>query len=354
MGQEMNEEISVSVIIPCYNMELYVKECIDSVLKQTLENIEVICIDDGSTDKTLSILQNYDNPNIRVMHQENQGVASARNRGINLASGKFICFMDPDDYYPAEGILKKLYDTAIERNVKICGGSFSKNHNGEIKTQFVGIYKNYTFLEDKYWNYSDYQFDYGYHRFIYDRDMLLHNEIFFPPYIRFQDPPFFVKAMITAGQFYAIKDVVYCYRVGHQNLDWNEKRTNHVLHGLCDILEMSRENKLEKLHTLTISRLVTDYKTPIKKNIRCKSIQNLLKNAQSLLDYSLLDDKKYTSEIIQLVFDALTPPSSTNVKKSNRPRAKAFFTFVPRKCRGAFRILKQKGIMGLIKRILHK
>ncbi len=90
----------VSIIIPCYNMENYLKDCLDSVLQQTLCNIEIICVDDGSTDSTPELLENYQSQDarIRVFHQKNQGVAVSRNNGIAYATGEFIAFMDPDDF----------------------------------------------------------------------------------------------------------------------------------------------------------------------------------------------------------------------------------------------------------------
>lgn len=376
---------SVSVIVPCYNVQHYLRECLDSIKKQTLENFEIICIDDGSTDDTLQILKTYESDIIRVIHQKNSGVAIARNNGIRIATGKYVCFIDSDDYYPNEFVLEKLYKAAIENNVKICGGSFSKDKGYCIQTTFEGIYTNYTFNENKLWKYEDYQFDYGYHRFLYDRKMLVDNEIFYPEYIRFQDPPFFVKAMITAKEFYAISDVVYCYRWGHQSLDWNEKRTNHVLNGLCDILRMSNDNNLAKLHTLTLTRLLNDYKKPILKNIEKKSIQDLLKQVQLLINDALLEDLSLKTGIVNLLIQVINLNKQklnqkeleanldneriinniSNKIKSNKDalyriknslsfKVGRAITFIPRKIRGAVRILHKKGVKGLLKRICRK
>jgi glycosyltransferase involved in cell wall biosynthesis len=89
----------ISVIIPAYNDEKYIKECLDSVLAQTFQNWEVICIDDGSTDKSLSIFQEYASrdPRIKVISQRNQGVIAARNNAISQANGNYIFPLDSDD-----------------------------------------------------------------------------------------------------------------------------------------------------------------------------------------------------------------------------------------------------------------
>lgn len=92
--------IGVSVIIIAYNTEKYIKKCIQSVISQSLKNIEIICIDDGSTDNTLTIMAemaSLDN-RIKIYTQENKGPFSARNRGLNIAKGKYIVFVDSDDW----------------------------------------------------------------------------------------------------------------------------------------------------------------------------------------------------------------------------------------------------------------
>ena len=94
----MNKKISI--IIPVYNTEKYIERCIKSVLKQTYENIEIICVDDGSTDKSGIILDRLGNQDNRliVIHKTNEGVTEARNAALEHASGEYIGFVDSDDY----------------------------------------------------------------------------------------------------------------------------------------------------------------------------------------------------------------------------------------------------------------
>lgn len=103
----------VSVVIPVYNVEKYLGECLDSVLRQTLDDIEIICVDDGSTDGSSAILVEYaaKDPRIRVITQSNAGLSAARNVGMDAASGKYIYFLDSDDY---------ITDNAMARCVEIC------------------------------------------------------------------------------------------------------------------------------------------------------------------------------------------------------------------------------------------
>ena len=90
----------ISVIIPVYNSEKFLKKCLDSIINQTLNDIEIICIDDGSTDKSLRILNNFaDKDNrITIINQKNSGPSAARNKGIENAKGEYIGFVDSDDW----------------------------------------------------------------------------------------------------------------------------------------------------------------------------------------------------------------------------------------------------------------
>lgn len=299
----------ISVIIPIYNMEQYLPQCLDSMLRQTLGNeIELVCVNDGSPDNSLWILRQYEDKykNIVIVNQLNSGVGVARNNGIKAASGEFIAFMDPDDYYLEDDSLEQLYIAAKENNVLICGGSFSEDHGSWIRKEWPGIYEKYTFKEDGVISYHDYQFDYGYHRFIYNRQMLIENNIFFPPYIRFQDPPFFVKAMITAGKFYAMKKITYCYRFGHQKLKWDEHRVSHVLRGFIDDLRYSREAELEELHKLTAWRMLQEYRNTILLNIKSPLILELLYQAQQELNMEWLHaDELLKDGIYSLIVESL-------------------------------------------------
>lgn len=307
------QEIKISVIIPIYNMERYLPECLDSVMAQTLREIEIVCINDGSIDSSSQIIKNYMNRDNRIVliDQENEGVASARNAGISRASGEYICFMDPDDWYPEDDILQTLYDAAIENNVNICGGSFSEYlPDGRVVTEFTGNKRKYRFENDGLMFYKYYQFDYGYHRFIYYREFLKENDINFPKYIRFQDPPFFVKAMVTARKFYALTKITYAYRVGHQNVQWTEKKLSDLLRGLTDNLNYSNKYRLEELHQTTVRRLAVTYRKMYAEMVPHASAEfiSLLAKADRAIDDRLLsaDDRKwdYHNIIINILRDA--------------------------------------------------
>ena len=107
------ENVKVSVIIPVYNSEQYLEECLTSLLHQTLEEIEIICVDDGSTDRSQMILAHFSKKDKRlhVLHQNNQFAGVARNHGVLLARGKYVCFLDSDDFFDRT-LLEKAYTRA--------------------------------------------------------------------------------------------------------------------------------------------------------------------------------------------------------------------------------------------------
>ena len=256
----------VSVIIPVYNAGQYLRACLDCVMNQTLRDIEIICVDDGSEDSSPAIMREYHgrDKRIRVLTQENRGAGPARNKGIGSAQGEYVCFLDADDCYPEPDTLEKLYAKACENHALICGGSFSEvRPSGELITSYdPEMLWGYTFTEEGWIEYRDYQFDYGYHRFLYSREMLIQHDIFFPSLQRFQDPPFFVRAMIQADRFYAIPDVTYRYRSIDRtgSIQISKEKTRDLLLGLTMNLALAQENDLQKLFELTVKRCSRDIK----------------------------------------------------------------------------------------------
>lgn len=303
--------VKVSVIIPVYNTEKYFAECLDSVVNQTLKDIEIICINDGSTDNSGEILDEYaqkDN-RIKIIHKKNEGVGITRNLGINTAVGEFVCFMDPDDLYPTNDILEVLYNKAKENDVLIAGGEFSDftDENYNFTQNYDNSLDGYIFQNDRIVDYKEYQFDHGYHRFIYNREFLIKNNICFPNYKRFQDPPFFVNAMILAEKFYALHKITYGYRCGHQTVRWDSKRANDMLKGILDDFQYADKYKLDKLKQYTITRYNHHFQL-IKKCLNFESICLILKiskhhnNILSSINKAILEtifslknaeDKKY-------------------------------------------------------------
>lgn len=130
--------IKVSVIIPVYNVEKYLRECINSILRQTYSNFEVILIDDGSTDSSGNICDEYINDlRVKVIHKKNEGVSATRNRGIEEAKGEFITFIDSDDFID-ENMLKIMLEYQEKNNADLV----QCNLNSYSENKSFLLYKN--------------------------------------------------------------------------------------------------------------------------------------------------------------------------------------------------------------------
>lgn len=246
----------VSVIIPVYNAEEFLEQCIVSIVSQSLSKIEIICVDDGSTDRSVDILREIQSRDsrIQILQQKNSGAGIARNLAIRAAQGDYIAFMDSDDYYPNANVLEHLIEAAENNHAMICGGSLLFEKNGkQEKAELQGI--KYSFEKEGWINYKDCQQDFYYQRFVFNRKMLIDNNLFFPPYRRYQDPPFFVRAMVLGEKFYAIPEPVYAYRARATQMVWSPEKVYDRLAGLADELTISRDAKLPLLHARIAARL---------------------------------------------------------------------------------------------------
>lgn len=281
-------KVKISVIIPVYNTANYLRECLESVLKQSLHEIEIICINDGSKDHSLEILNemSWKDKRIKVINKSNEGVAKARNLALQGAIGEYVYFLDSDDYFPDEKVLEEMYQKAIENKVFICGGEFREDGVGFTKTVFEGNLSKYNFEKDGIVEYKDYQFDYGFTRFIYNLDFLRENQLaYFPEYTFFEDPVFFVRVMQKAGRFYGMKRCTYCYRTGYKELVWTPKKVCHLLSGLRDNIKLAVENNLNDLLYLESFRLEYDYRNAILSQVDSEAAYEIKALFQEINEY---------------------------------------------------------------------
>lgn len=300
-----NENINpkITVIIPVYNMDAYIPECLDSVINQTLKELEILCIDDGSTDYSQQVLNEYSwkDKRIRIISQRNHGVSYSRNIGITQSKGEFLFFLDPDDYLPDNEVLADLYNAAIKHGVLICGGGFSENNVTlpGIVDRWDGNLSKYTFSDDTLMNYIDYQFDYGWTRFLYNREFLIYNDLTIPDYTFFEDPVFFVKVMHLAKTFYCLKRCTYCYRTGHKATNFTDKKVLDLVKGLTENISFALEKNYNSLLSLELARLENDYGDIILNHLLKPSsielrqlisdLNNLIYNNTDKIEYKIFD-----------------------------------------------------------------
>jgi glycosyltransferase involved in cell wall biosynthesis len=123
----------ISIIVPVYNVEKYLSKCLDSIVNQTYKNLEIILIDDGSTDNSGDICDEYANKDnrIKVIHKSNGGISDARNKGLDIAKGEYIGFVDSDDYI-AEDMYEYLYNFVIENDLDVAMCASCNVYQGKI------------------------------------------------------------------------------------------------------------------------------------------------------------------------------------------------------------------------------
>lgn len=210
----------VSVIVPVYNTEKYLKECLESIVNQTLDDIEIICVNDGSTDNSLDILKDYakDDSRIKIISQENNGQGSARNKGLSIAKGDYIYFMDSDDIIELD-TLKDCYN--IMKDYKIDFVMFQLINFDEEKGFYqipdYDMLNVWEFVGDNIFSYKDlgdliFQVAVSPVNKLYNKQFLEDIKVRFPEDIIFEDNIFFWNVFLNAKRIKFIKQHYYIRR----------------------------------------------------------------------------------------------------------------------------------------------
>lgn len=230
--------VAISIVIPVYNIEKYLKECLDSLVNQTFKDFEVICVNDGSKDRSLDILNEYAKKDSRfiVVTQENGGSGSARNNGLSRARGKYVQFLDGDDYFEPE-LLEKLYNLAEkhEAHIAVCSsrkvddeGNITETRNPNSPLNLAKV------LLNKVFNYQDFPEDIfsligtiPWNK-LYLREMLLKNNLKYPSLTGPDDLCFVHMANVCAEKIVVIDDELINYRYNRPG-SVQTYRANHTL-----------------------------------------------------------------------------------------------------------------------------
>ena len=227
----------VSVIIPVYNVEKYLRKCLDSICSQTLEDIEIICIDDGSTDSSHDILNEYaDNDSrIRIFTQENKGPSSARNLGFDEAKGEYIYCMDSDDYLESEAF-EELYNVA-EETLADCVMFKLINFDNDTGEKYPSKYYDMAFLKELVGDNVFSHEDIGGNVFyitvsppgkFFRREIL--KDVRFEEGIIFEDNPFLVEILLKSKRLVFLDKYLYNRRIRPDSLMTSKKNfTDYII-----------------------------------------------------------------------------------------------------------------------------
>ena len=280
----------ISVIVPVYNVEKYLPKCIESIMNQTYQDLEIILVNDGSSDNSNRICVRYAkiDKRIKVVNKENGGVSSARNLGLDIANGEYISFIDSDDYIELN-MYEKMIDIALKKDIDIVSCNYNHLKNDGIKVPFFSLDKD-EYIEDKnilfekifqYKNYDLILFNKLYKRYIW-------KDLRFPLNINLAEDLMVLYPTINiAHKFYCLKDSLY--------------------------------NKLERIDGLTNSIKIEDYINNVKaheqflldvsnnedldyKRIFSACLDNLFRHYKHLLDIIyLLDNNKYKDLELEII-----------------------------------------------------
>ena len=243
--------IKVSVIIPVYNSKQYLNQCLDSVVNQTLKDIEIIIVNDGSTDNSLEIIQDYsDNyKNIKVINKQNESCYKARNVGLKTAKGEYVAFLDSDDYIEFN-MYEKLYLKANDTNADIVSSNYYILENNNLKVvDFSSSIKVLEKTNNKLVGAENILLDAVIWSRIFKRQMLIDKGIMFHSDIHTADDAFFhALTMLNANKIIYIPDVLYTYRIsrnGSITTNLHNEFNFDCIKVSQRILEYAIQNKIE-------------------------------------------------------------------------------------------------------------
>ena len=284
----------ISIIVPIYNAEKYIKKCVDSLLNQTKKEIELILINDGSTDSTHNILKSYKDKRIKYFKNKNQGIGKTRNFGIEKSTGKYIIFIDSDDYIEPT-TCEELFEKAEKEKADIVGCDFYKVYDDGSKEEInlpsfktTKLKNNPNILLDinlSPWNK------------IYSSKLIKDNNISFAEGIKYEDVPFVSEALDKADKIAKLDKKLNYYVIhGNSETTVRDKRIFDILK-IVDIIRTYFKNKKymnEVVNKLTV-RIITNYNIQQRNQKDIKVGMEFIDTSFAYLKKEVLDykDNKY-------------------------------------------------------------
>ena len=250
--------MKVSIIVPVYNVEKYIGKCLDSLVNQTLKDIEIIIINDGSTDGSQKIIDKYKKKYPKLIKsyiKDNRGQGPARNFGLEKAEGKYIGYVDSDDYVKLN-MYEKLYNIAVKTNADVVITRDSKLKEAGF------VHENYFIKEFEDKKENAFFGNMGVCNKIYRKDLITNNNILFKEKKWYEDFAFTLKVLINAKNIeYYLDESLYYYleRSGSTMNNSNIKRNLEIIDACDDIIDYLRKNKLYKEYYDIIEFLVIDH-----------------------------------------------------------------------------------------------
>ena len=255
----------VSIVVPVYNVEDYIERCLDSLLNQTLEDIEIIVVNDGSTDgskqRIIPYIEKYPNK-IKYLEKENGGLSSARNFGIPEASGEYIAFLDSDDYVEKD-MYEKMYEKAINENSDMVECDFIWEYPNKKRNDIAKTYDNKNDMIVKgrvvAWNK------------LIKRDIIEKNNLRFPEGLRYEDVEFFYKLVPYINKVSFVHELFIHYLQRSNSIaNTQNLRTKEIFIVLDNVLNYYKENDLYEEYREELEYIYARF-------LLCSSLRRMLK-----------------------------------------------------------------------------
>ena len=274
----------ISVVIPVYNVQKYLKNCLDSVVNQTYKNLQIIIIDDGSTDSSGAICDEYAEKDSRivVIHQKNQGAGSAKNSGLELIKGDYFSIIDSDDYIELN-TYEKMIEYMEKNNVDMVQCLFRKKYmDGSVNVKYLSGETDKQkmsatdFLQGML---NDWKYAVFWNK-LFKRELLA--DVRFPENRKIDDEFFTYKLVCNAKDVLNVTDIFYNYRIRKTSV-MNESKNDRLISDRIDCFDerfkiiSDRYPKLKKLYYRHFSELLIIYhKNTCNEELKCK-IENFMK-----------------------------------------------------------------------------
>lgn len=235
----------ISIVVPVYNVEKYLRQCLESIVSQSFADLEIICVDDGSTDMSGIILDEFKEKDerITVIHKENTGYGATMNIGISLAKGKYVGFIESDDFIE-QNMYAELYELAEKYELDFIKSDYWIYSDRGKQLFYGGSGCRYNTVFSQYENMNKLLASKSIWSGIYKKEFLINNHIFFldTPGASYQDTSFWFKVGISAKKGYFLKKAYVNYRIDNAA---SSVRSQEKVYSICDEMDECKRFLLE-------------------------------------------------------------------------------------------------------------
>lgn len=282
----------ISVIIPVYNVEEYIEKCLNSVLMQTLRDIEIIIVNDGTKDNSIEKILKYDDNRIVILNKENGGLSSARNAGLKVAKGKYTYFIDSDDFLLDNKCLEEMYEITEKDSSDIIVGNGYKYYS---ENNMKELYRDKKVFKRRVMNSKDFLIEFidsdsmqtpVYYN-MYKTEFLKQNNLFFKDGRIHEDQEFITRAFLLSGKVSIYPKSFYAYRQREGSIMSGTKKELSAQHTIMNCFELEEyynknvsNTKLKKiLLNKLVSQLLYSFSNSQYKDINRECKKFLLRNS---------------------------------------------------------------------------